>query len=144
MKTLFYFPEDYDSIKEFLLSLIIISSDFKNLLFIKIDDWEELELVNPKIKINFFTLTNFHVNPEEIKDIPKIISLLFNYIGNEIKNSGDKVYTDLYTYLRAYKECFGRLHNIYGENGAPNKTISLDRCDLFDLKMLLEYFQLKV
>jgi len=145
LKTLFLFDDDYENHIKYLLSAIIISWDFKNLMFVKINNWNAIESVNPSIQIKYFTIPGFgiKVKEEDIKDTPKILKVLYSFIGFEIKNNNaDANYSELFDFLRSYNTAFSRMNDIYGKDGLPNNFLHLDKTPFYNLKMLKNYYNL--
>jgi hypothetical protein len=145
IKTLFYFTDNYDNIKEFLLSALVIKKNYKDMMFIKVDRLK-IEIENPDIHIKYFTFDNWHIASEAKNDTIKTIKSLIEYIENIINSneSQDDELSNLLSYLKFYRTCFGKLSTIYDIEGDGTRlsTIDISKCELFDIEMLLEYFNL--
>lgn len=143
-KTLFYFTNDYINLEEYLLSAIVVKKNFKDLMFIQVTNLIDIEKTNPKIDVKYYSLENWKIDTTAITDTVSILNSLFEYTSLKVSNDGNNAeLSELQRYLRVYKECYGKLSSIYDiSTGIRLSTINLNKCQLFDLKMIAEFFEL--
>lgn len=143
-KTLFYFDEKYEMNKKYLLSALIIAKDLKSIMFVKILDWDEKDLKNPRIEVKYYSTPKFStkISGLDIADTYIILKELCDYIGEERKNlESSEDYREVFEYLTLYTEYFFHLHSIYDASGNPNTAIDLNEINFYNLSMIKQHFE---
>lgn len=146
LKTLLYFADEYEQIKDFLLSVIIIKKNYRDIMFVQVRDLENKDIKNPSIDIKYFEFDNWDMPETGKADTFITINSLLEHITKLLATKGsNEELSQLIRYLRQYKLCFAKLSSIYdkGNSGMRLATIDLNKCDLFDLKMISEHFNIK-
>ena len=141
LKLLFFFTDDYSSFEDYLLSAIVLKDNLRDVSFIQVKDLNDIEKINPYIRVKYHELDDVLLQNKDKTDIVKIISALIECIA--AKKNNDPELSELQQFLRIYRTCFQELNNIYNtDNGVRIKNINIEQCSIFDLNMLRSFYEL--
>ena len=146
IKIIFYFPQNFDMLKEFLDSILVITKCATELMFIKVQKLAHINKEKPNVEIKFF---EFPHGPQVSIEKHDIIGLLKN-IKEKVKATQrddhspeeNKALTDLSKYVAEFNRCFTRLSGIYNVSvGTVNDSVDLNKCTEFNITMMAEHYQ---
>lgn len=148
LKTLFYFisSKEYEEIKKYLLSAVIVSGNFRDVMFVQVKNLKDIELANPKIDVKYFQFPNWKPDDNVKNDFVETLKSLLVFVRNENKGKNNSELGELISFLRAYERCFLKIRTIYDftDGGERLTTIDLNKCKIFDLEMVSEYLELPI